>query len=69
MTRDEVKSLMTDEESLGKVDLIMELIDDIARFGIFDSSVEMGIKYGPQDLEFTEFLLFKWIKEKRRNNV
>jgi hypothetical protein len=45
---------------------ILEVVRDIARYNTFAISKELGISYGPSDLSFTDFLLFKWIKETRK---
>lgn len=49
-----------------QVNSILDVVHDVARFNIFMASKELGISYGLNDLSFTDFLLFKWIKETKR---
>jgi hypothetical protein len=72
MTEDQIFELIdgTESERRSKAIAIIECAEIIKEYGVFESAINLGITFGPNDLTFTEFLLFKWIKEKRgKQNV
>lgn len=50
-----------------KVDLIIGLKENIAKYGFFSRSVKLGITYTPKDLSFSDFYLFSLIKDAVEN--
>jgi hypothetical protein len=42
---------------------IMEVSKEVNRFIFYNNSLDIGIKYTPQDLKFTDMLLYSWIKD------
>jgi len=46
---------------------IIETTKVIAKYGFYFSSIDIGIKYGPQDLSFSEMMLYSWIKDGLNN--
>lgn len=49
-----------------KVRSILETVEDVKRFSIFESAREMGITFRPSDISFTDFLIYRWIREARK---
>jgi hypothetical protein len=47
-------------------DMILEIVKDISKYGVFEQMKDLGITFRPDDLCFTDFLLFKWIRETRK---
>jgi hypothetical protein len=62
MTKDELMSLVGDEET---VNSILEVSNDVTRYRHFRASVDLGIVYGPRDLTFTDMILFSWIANRK----
>lgn len=46
---------------------IYELSKDITRYSYFKLSVDLGVRYGPEDLNFTDMILFSWIANRKKN--
>lgn len=46
---------------------IYELSKDVTRYSYFKLSVDLGVRYGPEDLNFTDMILFSWIANRKKN--
>lgn len=46
---------------------IYELSKDVIRYSYFKLSVDLGVRYGPEDLNFTDMILFSWIANRKKN--
>jgi len=55
---------ITQDEELAK--RIFELTKDVARYSYFKMANDIGIKYGPADLSFSDMLLFSWIANRKK---
>ncbi len=42
---------------------IFEAMKDVTRFTFFHNSIELGIKFSPQDMKFSDMMLYSWIKD------
>ena len=50
-----------------KVNLILNVVNDVRRYDFFRMSQDLGIVYGKNDIPFTDMILFSWIKGSKRN--
>jgi hypothetical protein len=64
MGYDELFNITNDSE-LSKN--IYELSKDVTRYSYFKLSVDLGVRYGPDDLSFTDMILFSWIANRKKN--
>lgn len=55
---------ITGDESLSKE--IHDLTKDVNRYSYFKIATDLGIVFGPQDLSFTDMLLFSWIANRKK---
>jgi hypothetical protein len=46
---------------------IYQVTKDVARYSYFKMSVDLGVRFGPEDLSFTDMLLFSWIANRKKN--
>lgn len=56
---------ITDNDSLASD--IYQVTKDVARYSYFKMSVDLGVRFGPEDLSFTDMLLFSWIANRKKN--
>jgi hypothetical protein len=55
------------EGNLNKLSLIESVKKDVNEYSFFESSLVIGISYGPKDLSFSRMLLYSWIREAIQN--
>lgn len=55
------------DDSEERADTILEVAEDVKRYGFFLDAKDLGIVFGPNDLSFGEFLLFDSIRRQRGN--
>lgn len=60
MTREELENLVDDKDTVNK---IIDTVSYIGKYIHFSNSVDLGIRYLPSDVSFTDSLLFAWIKD------
>lgn len=64
MTLKEIVNV-TGNESLAND--IYQITKDVARYSYFKMSVDLGVRFGPEDLSFTDMLLFSWIANRKKD--
>jgi hypothetical protein len=60
LKREDLINLTGDSDLSEKIVEVSKLIN---KYCYFFNSVDLGVKYTPQDLSFSEMMLYSWIKD------
>jgi hypothetical protein len=63
MTLEQLVEIVRDEELAKR---IFDLTKDVSRYAFYKMSIDLGVKYGPDDLSFSDMLLFSWIANRKK---